>query len=1649
MTSADETHTTPTLRRAYLTIDRMQRRLEEYARAASEPVAVVGLGCRLPGGVVDGDSYWRLLSTGTDAITEIPADRWDAAALHSPQPAPGKMSTRWGGFLDGLDRFDHEFFGISRREALTMDPQQRLALEVAWEALENAGWAPTSLAGSRTGVFMGVSSFDYATEHLRHPLDLTAHASTGSAHSVVPGRISYTLDLHGPSLAIDTACSSALVAVLQACQSLRSGECEAALAGGVNVVLSPLPSISFSQFGRMVSTDGRCKAFDASANGYVRSEGCGIVALKLLSHAVRDEDPIVAVVRGGAVNQDGRSAGVTAPNGSAQRDVLRRALKASGLEAHDVGYIEAHGTGTRLGDPIEVEALAEIYGRPQGPAVYLGSSKTNIGHPEAAAGIAGLIKALLCVQRDAIAPNVHFERLNPDISFAGTTFAVPTRLTPWPQGGRGRVAAVSAFGFSGTNAHLLVEQAPAREPAPSDSRRPRSVLALSAKSDTALAGLARRYAERMAAEDEADVADLCFSANTGRSAFRHRLAVVGGTRGELTDRLARFARDAAAPDGSGQDAPVDGLVTGQARGGEVVFLFTGQGPQRPGMARALYEGQPVFRETLEHCDRILRPMLEKPLLDVLYPADPRCERVNETGYAQPALFAVEYALAQMWRSWGVEPVAVLGHSFGEYVAACFAGAMSLEDGLALTVARSRLMQTLADTGAMATVFAPEAAVAEQIAGEPDAVSVAAVNGPANTTISGERRAVAAACARFEAGGVKTKLLRITTSSHSPLVEPILAPLRQAAQAVAFTPPRVPLVSNVTGDMWAWDQAPDADYWCRHARQPVRFAAGVSTLLDLGYDTLLEVGPAPTLVGLVSDALPAGSPTLLLPSLRPKHDDWDVLLTSLAQLYVHGAQVDWKEFDRGYRRRRVAVPTYAFDPTACWQERRDHAAERADDEPGASGPEDTGHGQGGQFDDGDLMYELAWQRVDVSEVAGASEDAPAPETVAHTWLVLADGTGIGDELVTALRRRGSRCVRVGAGASYVHDSDHDVVLRAADPGDLPRLLSELDLDDDEELRVVHLWSLDTQEDENTSVERLLADQQHACMSAVRAVQALAGPTAERRSTRLWLVTRGAVQPAAVQPEAVSTAAVPTAAVSTAQAAPVSVGPATLWGLGRSLQQEHRGIWGGLIDLDPEGDACAAAGHLLAALDGAGGEDQLAVRAGRRYAARLVRWQPARSTVRRAVWRKDASYLITGGLGGVGLAVARSLVRAGARHLVLAGRTPLPPRSTWATLAADDPAGSRVAAVRDLEGLGANVLVESLDVADEEAVRAFLERFAAEARPPIRGVVHAAGVGDVTALLDLEPDELERHLRPKAAGAWALHRAFNDYSAFSDNSASADAPLDFFVLFSSASSVLSSPFAAGYAAANAFLDNLARLRRAQGKPGLSINWGIWSQTGMATHRARATPGLSDGMASLSPAQALRVLHRLLPQDAPQLAVVPVDWAAWGGRYRELSGSRVLSALLDTRVQAPGARVAVRRSPLPSREELLGLPAAERTACLTDRLLQSVAATLRASSVGPEQSLFDLGLDSLMAVELRNDIEAHFGVTLPIAVFLEGASVRSLAGRILGQLETMEGCGPAREPQPIERVERFGDVAARLLEQLERMPEQHAPAAAGPEV
>jgi acyl transferase domain-containing protein/acyl-CoA synthetase (AMP-forming)/AMP-acid ligase II/acyl carrier protein len=874
-----------------------------------DPIAIIGLGCRFPG-AENPEAFWRLLREGKDAVTEVPRERWNIDAFYDSDPgAPGKMCTRRGGFLAGVDLFAASFFGISPREAAVMDPQQRLVLEVSWEALERAGQAPDRLAGSRTGVFVGIGSTEYFHLQLDQGLEVQMYSGTGTAMSIAANRVSYVLGLQGPSIAVDTACSSSLVAVHLACQSLRSGESDLALAGGVNLMLSPYTTIIFSK-ARMQAPDGRCKTFDAAADGYVRGEGCGMVVLKRLSDALADGDPVLAVLQGSAVNQDGLSNGLTAPSRQAQQAVIQSALAMAGVEPAAIDYVEAHGTGTFLGDPVEVKALGSVLcpGRDRDQPLVIGSVKTNIGHLETAAGIAGLIKVVLALQHREIPAHLHFRNPNPHIPWEEFPLVVPTSARPWPAGERRRLAGVSSFGFGGTNSHVVVGEAPALPERAGGVERPLHVLGLSARDEESLRALVSQYVEhldRRPSMEDVDFADLCFTAGAGRSHFAHRLALVAASAAEARDKLSASL--------AGEDPP--GLVRGAIEGPErprVVFLFTGQGSAYPGMGWRLYETQPAFRRVLEQCDELLRPCLPVPLLSILYGNG---GEIDETRYAQPALFALEYALAEMWRSWGIEPQAVLGHSLGEYVAACVAGVFSLEDGLRLVAARGRLMQEL-QPGSMAAVRADEQRVAAALRPWSGKVSLAAVNGPDQVVISGETPAVEALRAHLGTLGIRTYGLEVSHAFHSPMLEPMLDAFEREAATIAYSAPRLDFISNLTGERLEEGRAPDAGYWRQHARQPVRFASGVEALRRRGYGIWLEVGPASTLLGMAGKLLDGG---LLVPSLRKDRDGWEQILDSLARLYASGLEVDWSGFDRDSPRRRVVLPTYPWKRERHWVE----------------------------------------------------------------------------------------------------------------------------------------------------------------------------------------------------------------------------------------------------------------------------------------------------------------------------------------------------------------------------------------------------------------------------------------------------------------------------------------------------------------------------------------------------------------------------------------------------------------------------------------------------------------------------------------------------------------------------------------------------------
>jgi acyl transferase domain-containing protein/SAM-dependent methyltransferase len=899
------------VKRALLELREMRARLDEVQRRQHEPIAIIGVGLRFPGGANDLESFWRLLRDGVDAITEVPPDRWDINAYYDPDPMkPGKMSTRFGGFLDGIDLFDPQFFGISPREAASIDPQQRLLMETTWEALENAGQSPDRLFGSSTGVFVGISHSDYLHLIFQDINQIDVYSTTGSALSIAGGRLSYILGLQGPNICIDTACSSSLVAVHLAVQSLRLGESDVALAGGVGLILMPEITVNFSK-SQMMAADGRCKTFDAAADGYVRGEGCGMIVLKRLSDALADGDHILAVIRGSAINQDGRSGGMTAPNGPSQESVISAALANARVKPEDVTYIEAHGTGTSLGDPIEVQALGAVFGAAHSAdnPLMLGSVKTNVGHLEAAAGIAGLLKVVAALQHHEIPPHLNLKEPNPYIPWTQYPITVPTARTPWmPPVGK-RLAGVSSFGFSGTNAHIVLEEAPAvvRESAPVE--RPLHLLTLSGRTPAALVELAVRYQNFFEQNPAVSFADACYTAAAGRAHFPHRLALVAESAQEAREKLAAYAAG---------EAPL-GVFSGQAQGAgqpEVAFLFTGHGAQYLQMGRELYDTQPVFRAAIDRCDELLRPYLERSLLEALYPEAGQPSLMEGMAYTQPALFAIQVALADLWRSWSIEPTMVMGHSVGEYAAACVAGVFSLEDGLKLVAARGRLMESLPETGQMVAVFADENTVAQAVAPYADRVSMAVINGPQNIVISGAAEAVEAVVEKLKADKIKSRRLAVAQASHSPLIDPMLDEFEQVARTVTYAEPNLALLSCTTGQIVEPGEVTNAAYWRRHIRQPVRFATAMETLYKQGLRVFVEIGPNPTLLALGQRNLPDNT-GVWLPSLREGVSDWMQMLESAGQLYIAGARLDWEGFDRGYARRRLPLPTYPFQRASYW------------------------------------------------------------------------------------------------------------------------------------------------------------------------------------------------------------------------------------------------------------------------------------------------------------------------------------------------------------------------------------------------------------------------------------------------------------------------------------------------------------------------------------------------------------------------------------------------------------------------------------------------------------------------------------------------------------------------------------------------------------
>ncbi len=1867
----------------------------------AEAIAIIGIGCRFPG-APDARGFWNLLRNAVDAIREVPADRFNLREFYDPDPAaPGKIVTRWGGFIEHVDQFDAHFFGISPREAARMDPQQRLLLELTWEALEDAGQVREHLAGTPTGVFIGISNNDYGRIQFNDLDRIDAYAGTGNALSIAANRISYVFDFRGPSIALDTACSSSLVAVHQACNSLRSGESTLALAGGVNLILSPAITINFTKAGAM-APDGRCKAFDARANGYVRSEGAGVVVLKPLSKALADHDPIYAVIRGSAVNQDGRSNGLMAPNPTAQEAVLREAYRRAAVSPADVQYVEAHGTGTLLGDPIEAKALGAVLAldRPVNRPCLLGSVKTNLGHLEAAAGIAGLIKVALALKHREIPPSLHFEEPNPHIPFDQLPLRVNTALCPWPvQPDEALLAGVSSFGFGGTNAHVVLQGAPILDSglhatqSKNGNRDATStyLLPLSARSAPALQSLARSYHDLLIdPQSTATPYDICYTAGARRSHHEYRLAATGNSASQLADSLETYTHGEVCP----------GLSSGRKlsdRGRKLVFVFPGQGSQWLGMGRTLLRQEAAFREAIERCDLAMRPHGDWSLLAELSAIDTARSRLNEVDVLQPALFAIQVALAALWRSWGIEPHAVVGHSMGEVAAAHVAGALSLEDAARVICSRSRLVKPTIGRGAMAAVDLSIADARRAIVGCEDSVSIAVSNGPTSTVLSGDPAALETIVSRLQRQDIFCRIIKVDFAAHSPQMEPIRADLERALHGLRPRPASLPIYSTVTGQL-AEGLSFDPLYWSRNLREPVLFSTAVQRLLKDGHDIFLELSPHPILLSSIQQEFRrAGIEGAAIPSLRHEEEEAKVLAGSVGALYSLGYPIDWS---RIYPKpgRSVQLPLYPWDRERCWMdppagdtgvrsqyvpsdgtakhsllgrhfksaqtdthfwestldrsalsylddhrveglavlpaalyveialaaateafpsqsfvlkdvefrralfipdgggrtlqvtlspgadaavqiyscprdaepanrswtlhatakicfapspvisplveqeapanvqarcseqisgqdyylrlresgvdygpsfrsitrlwrcdremlgevqvpdqshreldacqfhpalldacfqtlgagvaaqttgndEQRSYMPTHIDEirvhggqglhlwshahlqEPGAAGIkgdvrllDETGHVAveivGLRFDSigrdtkraadeniDDWLYEFQWQSKERSNQPPAPD--PSASASPSNWLIFADSSDVGEKLGALIKVQGDRTILVTRGESYQRADGEHFRINAERPEDMRRLLEAVLAPDQPICRaVVHLWSLDAGLPEATTVTSLNAAQTLGCNNVLQLVQELA--RIERIDLpRLWLITRGA-QPAGEE------------------SLPLDTAQSPLWGLGRVVAQEHPMFWGGLMDLEHAPSLPDDAAHQLwKEISAPDGEDQIAFRQGRRYAGRLIR-KPRCATQPAALsWRADGAYLITGGLGELGLSVARWMVEQGARRLILMGRTRLPPRARWNSAEAGSRLAHQIAAIRELEALGAGVHLAAVDVGDEAQLRAYIDEYRAEGWPPIRGVVHAAGVLQDGLLAQLDASAMDAVLRPKMIGGWLLDRLLKDD------------PLDFFVLFSSAGSLLGQPGQGNYAAANAFLDALAHHRSAMGKPALSVNWGAWSGLGFAEtaggKRLAARLALA-GIRSIAPAQALEVMERLLRQGSTQVAAVPVDWAL----YRQFFPAGTQSPLLSELAREDADRSPEAGQSAEKRDAILAAEPAQRLQLIQSHLTELVARVLGlpASKLDIEQPLSNLGLDSLMAVELKNRIAVDLGVNVPMVTFLSGPSVAQAASQLLHLLtsETPGSSAPlASANGHAQGQQANGGIDAHLLEKLDQYSDE----------
>ncbi|HTQ07991.1 MAG TPA: SDR family NAD(P)-dependent oxidoreductase [Polyangiaceae bacterium] len=1483
-------------------------------------VAIIGMGGRFPA-AADLDAFWRNTREGVEVLVDVS----DADLEHArvdPRLSSLPNYVRKATVLEDAETFDAGFFGVPPREAQIIDPQQRVFLECAWEALEHAGYAGGA-SGQAVGVYAGAAINSYlVTQLLQNPPFVASvggyQVMLGSDKDYLATRVSYKLDLRGPSITVQTACSTSLVAIVLACRALAHGECDLALAGGVSIQAPARAGYLFEE-GMILSPDGHCRPFDAEAHGTRGSNGAGAVVLKRLEDALRDRDTIHAVVLGGALNNDGAGkAGYTAPSIEGQVEVIAAAQALAGVNPRSITYVEAHGTGTQLGDPIEIAALTQAF-RAATPDIgfcRLGSLKASLGHLDAAAGVGGVIKATLALEHAELPPLVNFRSPNPALALETSPFVASNEVAPWVSDGPRR-AGVSAFGIGGTNAHLVLEQAPAAPPP--EPARSAELLVLSARSSAALERSTARLAAHLRAHPDVALADVAFTLGVGRRALAHRRAVVARDALHAAECLEQ----------AGRPPVLSGTHEGAAP--PVAFLFSGQGSQHAGMGRELYAEETVFRDAFDRCAAILEPELGFDLRKLVFAEDSKAA-LDETATTQPALFAVEYALASLWLSWGVKPAAMLGHSIGEYVAAHLAGVMSLEDALKVVAARGRLMQQQPPGGMAAVHLAPNEIERFLESG----VEIAAQNAPGLCALSGPRDVLARVLERMAAAGIESRPLHTSHAFHSAMMEPALAPFLRVVESVKLSAPSVPYVSNLTGTWITTEQATSPSYYADHLRRAVKFEAGVRTLSADPSLLLLEVGPGNALASLARLTLGAAGGRRVIASLshpRERRPELTAMLEAAGRAWLGGVELAWKGVEGSRAVGRVPLPTYPFERQRYWVDPVDEPVASQRSRPSAKV--------------GTFLYAPTWTRDDSTLVANARVDG--------VWLVLGTEGPLASAVTAALAAAGADPVFVEAGAEFAEVGAGRFRARPGNEEDLARVVQAAGK------RgplggALHLWSMDA----TAANARLL------CYESIVALAAAIEPASRERPLRVIVATAEAesvLDERSVCPEAASV-----------------VGPAIV------LPVEVPTLGVRAVDFDASTAPVATTARALVEEAAATDAERLvARRRGRRWVRRLEPLALPPAEPGSLPLKRGGVYLVTGGLGGLGLTLSRWLAAEVGARLVLTARTAVPPRETWdewlATHPADERSSENIRALREIEKAGGEVLVVAAAAEDEAAMRGVVAQ--ARARfGTIDGVLHAAGSpGSGKFALGLRSaQEVDATFAPKVAGLAVLSRILGD------------TPLDFVVLFSSMSAIIGSLGLCDYAAANAVLDAFAESAQppASWKRVIAMDFGPWRDVGMAAKlvvpEAQRAAREAFMRTALGPAEGVDAFARALASGRSRVVITPFDVAAALGAAPEvdhLTGVETPASVKSTSSAVPRPNVSATFAAPESEAE-------QRMAAIWSELLG-------VDGIGVHDDFFELGGHSLLATRVLARVDQTFGARLTLRDIFDAPTIRRLSEKV----------------------------------------------------